>query len=136
MDSATLVRTRARRHQERTRATPLRVRMWRERWMYVLLIPGVLYFAVFRYAPLLGNVIAFQDYSPFLGLESPFVGFENFAKLFSDPDLVTAVVNTLVISVLQLLFFFPAPVALALLLNGMILQSAKRFNQSVLDLPH
>jgi putative aldouronate transport system permease protein len=104
--------------------------------MYLFLLPGLVYFIIFRYVPLLGNVIAFQDYSPFLGFDSPWVGLDNFAKLFSDPDVGTAIWNTLEISLLQLIFFFPAPIALALLLNGMINESAKRFMQSVLYLPH
>ena len=98
--------------------------------------PGLVDFLVFRYLPLLGNVIAFQDYSPFLGFESPWVGFENFAQLFTDPDIGVAIRNTLEISLLQLIFFFPAPIALALLLNSMVSESAKRFMQSVLYLPH
>jgi putative aldouronate transport system permease protein len=102
----------------------------------VFILPGFLYFVVFRYVPLLGNVIAFQDYSPFLGFNSPWVGLDNFAKLFTDPDLFTALNNTLLISLLQLIFFFPAPIVLALLLNSMISESAKRFMQSVLYLPH
>lgn len=104
--------------------------------MYLLLVPGVAYFIIFRYLPLLGNVIAFLDYSPFLGLDSPFIGLANFAKLFSDPDLPNAVVNTVAISLLQLVWFFPAPIVLALLLNSMINEPAKRFMQSVLYLPH
>jgi putative aldouronate transport system permease protein len=104
--------------------------------MYIFLLPGLFYFVVFRYVPLLGNIIAFQDYSPFLGFESPWVGLENFAKLFTDPDIGVAVRNTLEISLLQLVFFFPAPIILALLLNSMISESAKRFMQSVLYLPH
>jgi putative aldouronate transport system permease protein len=104
--------------------------------MYLFLIPGLAYFLVFRYLPLFGNVIAFQEYSRFLGFESPWVGFDNFARLFSDPDLGIALRNTLEISLLQLIFFFPAPIALALLLNSIISEPIKRFMQSVLYLPH
>ncbi|MBV9326593.1 MAG: sugar ABC transporter permease [Chloroflexi bacterium] len=104
--------------------------------MYALLIPGLIYFIVFRYLPLLGNVIAFQDYSPFLGLQSPFVGVVNFAALLTDPDFSGALTNTLEISLLQLIFFFPAPIVLALLLNSLINERAKRVMQSVLYLPH
>src|SRR4051794_6533708 len=64
----------------------------RERWMYLFILPGFLYFVVFRYLPLLGNIIAFQDYSPFLGFRgSPFNGLDNFRKLFTDPDVGTCV---------------------------------------------
>jgi putative aldouronate transport system permease protein len=115
----------------------LRTRLWRERWMYLFILPGLFYFVVFRYLPLLGNVIAFQEYSPFLGFfNSPWVGLENFAKLFTDPDLGIAIKNTLEISLLQLILFFPAPIALALLLNSIISDRVKRFMQSVLYLPH
>jgi putative aldouronate transport system permease protein len=104
--------------------------------MYAFLLPGFVYFVIFRYVPLLGNVIAFQDYSPFLGFDSPWVGLDNFARLFTDPDVGTAIQNTLAISLLQLIFFFPAPIILALLLNSMLNEAAKRFMQSVLYLPH
>lgn len=112
-------------------------RLWRDRWMYLLILPGLVYYVVFHYLPLLGNVIAFQDYSPFLGFrESPWVGLDHFRQLFTDPDVGVAVRNTLVISLLQLLLFFPAPIALALLLNSMVSEPVKRLMQSVLYLPH
>lgn len=105
--------------------------------MYLFVLPGCAFFLVFRYLPFLGNMIAFQDYSPFLGyFNSPWVGLQNFSKLLTDPDVGTAIRNTLLISVLQLIFFFPAPIALALLLNSMLNERAKRFMQSVLYLPH
>jgi putative aldouronate transport system permease protein len=118
-----------------------RAELWqqirRERWMYLFILPGVLYFVVFRYLPLLGNIIAFQDYSPFLGFRgSPFNGLDNFRKLFTDPDVGVAIRNTLIISVLQLLLFFPAPIALALLLNSIFSEPIKRLMQSILYLPH
>jgi putative aldouronate transport system permease protein len=136
MESATLVRSGSPERAAATKRATRRTRLWRDRWMYLFLLPGLLYFVVFRYGPLLGNVIAFQDYSPFLGLNSPWNGLDNFAKLFTDPDIGVAIRNTLEISLLQLIFFFPAPIALALMLNSMISESAKRFMQSVLYLPH
>lgn len=111
--------------------------MWRDRLMLILMLPGVIYFVVFFYVPLLGNVVAFQDYVPFIGfVNSPFVGFQNFTEMFSDPDFWQAVVNTLEISFLQLIFFFPAPILLALLLNTLISTRIKRLVQSVVYLPH
>ena len=118
-------------------ATPLWRRIWRERWMYLFILPGLFYFGIFRYLPLLGNIIAFQEYSPFLGFrDSPFVGLENFQRMLTDPDVGVALRNTLIIAVLQLLLFFPAPIALALLLNTMVHEPLKRLMQSVLYLPH
>ncbi|MFN8539577.1 MAG: ABC transporter permease subunit [Thermomicrobiales bacterium] len=117
--------------------TSLRTRLWRDRWLYLCILPGLLYFVVFRYVPLLGNIVAFQDYSPFRGFRgSPFVGLDNFRKLLTDPDVGIAIRNTLAISLLQLIFFFPMPVALALLLNSMIHERVKRLMQSILYLPH
>jgi putative aldouronate transport system permease protein len=125
---------RAGRANARAVATWARIR--RDRWMYLFILPGFLYFVVFRYLPLLGNIIAFQDYSPFLGFSSPWVGLANFRTLFTDPDVGVAIRNTIEISVLQLVFFFPAPIILALVLNSMISEPAKRLMQSVLYLPH
>jgi putative aldouronate transport system permease protein len=111
--------------------------MWRERWVYLLILPGLIYFVLFQYLPLLGNIIAFQDFSPYLGFfDSTWVGFANFARLFSDPDVGTAITNTLIISLLQIIFAFPIPIALAIMLNNMISTRIKRFLQSVLYLPH
>lgn len=104
--------------------------------MYLFILPGFLYFVVFRYLPYLGNIIAFQDYSPFLGFHSPWIGLANFRRLFTDPDFGLALKNTLTISILSLLFSFPAPIALALLLNSMISERAKRLVQSIVYLPH
>ena len=116
-------------------------RLWRsivrERWMYLFILPGLLYFLIFIYVPLAGNIIAFKDYSPFLGFRaSPWVGLENFRQLFSDPEFERALVNTLQIEALQLIFSFPAPLLLALLLNSLIHEPLKRAIQSVVYLPH
>jgi putative aldouronate transport system permease protein len=111
--------------------------IWRERWMYVFILPGFFYFVVFRYLPLAGNVIAFQQYSPFLGLSgSPWVGMDNFRRLFTDPDIPIVLRNTLVISLAQLVLFFPVPIAVALLLNSILNDRIKRLMQSILYLPH
>jgi putative aldouronate transport system permease protein len=115
----------------------LAARMWRERWMYLFIAPGLLFFVVFRYIPLLGNLVAFQDYSPYLGFGgSAWVGLRNFQELFSDREVLGAVQNTLVLSFLQIVFAFPAPIALALLLNSLASPRLKRILQSIVYLPH
>jgi putative aldouronate transport system permease protein len=112
-------------------------RMRRDKWMYLFLLPGVLYFVVFQYVPLLGNVVAFTDYSPFLGFRaSPWVGISNFTGLFSDVEFTNALKNTVLISLLQVVVAFPAPIMLALLLDSLLSQRVKRFVQSVVYLPH
>lgn len=135
--SATVVPEVAVRPRARPSTSRVLKQMGREWRMYVLILPGLLFLVIFRYLPLAGNVIAFQDFSPFLGpAGSPFVGFENFAKLLSDPELLNAIKNTLIISSLQIVFAFPAPIALALLLNSIMGQRVKSFIQSVVYLPH
>jgi len=112
-------------------------RLVRERWMYLLMLPGLLYYVVFQYLPMLGNIIAFKDYSPFLGfIESPWIGLRNFARMFSDPDIGTVISNTLIISLLQIVFAFPVPIMLALMLNEITNERFKRIVQSSLYLPH
>ncbi|GAA3116911.1 ABC transporter permease subunit [Kribbella aluminosa] len=104
----------------------------------LLALPGVAIFASFYYLPLLGNVIAFKDYQPFIGiLGSDWVGLGNFSILFDgDPAFLNALRNTLIITFLQLIFTFPAPIALALLMNSLVSERFKRVVQSVLYLPH
>ncbi|MGP9501357.1 ABC transporter permease [Specibacter sp. AOP5-B1-6] len=115
----------------------LRKRMRREWAMYVFIVPGFLFFIVFAYVPMFGNVVAFQDFSPYRGITgSEWVGFQNFIDIFADPQVLNAVKNTLIISFLQIAFAFPAPILLALLLNSLVSERLKKFLQSVVYLPH
>jgi putative aldouronate transport system permease protein len=132
----------------RPRAQPLgRLHWWpesqvwakvrRERWMYAFIVPGFVYFVVFRYVPLLGNIVAFEDYSPYLGFfDSPWVGFANFAALFINPAVGSALLNTLIINGLQVICYFPATIGLALLLNSLVNVGLKRVVQSIVYLPY
>lgn len=105
--------------------------------MYLFILPGLLFFLVFAYVPLLGNVVAFKDYSPFRGIvESPWLGVENFTRMLADPELLGAITNTIQIALLQIIFAFPAPIALALLLNSLLSDRVKRVVQSIVYLPH
>lgn len=110
----------------------------KHKWLYVMLIPGLLYFILFRYVPMGGLIIAFKDYSPFLGLwKSPWVGFKNFADFFmTSGDFGRLLRNTLGISLLQLALQFPAPIILALLLNEIRHQWYKRTIQTFVYIPH
>lgn len=112
-------------------------RIAQDRWMYLFMLPGLLYFLTFVYLPMFGNVIAFKNYSPFVGItDSPWVGWANFERLFTDPNFKNALLNTLKIESLQLLFAFPAPLLLALLLNSLVSESVKRTIQSIVYLPY
>ncbi|MFB4273780.1 MULTISPECIES: ABC transporter permease [unclassified Nonomuraea] len=120
------------------RATPKASRLRRDGLLLLLGVPGLLVILLFHYVPMLGNVIAFKDYQPFLGIwEAPWVGFENFRVIFNgDPAFLNALVNTLLISLVQIIFVFPVPIALALLLNSLAGARVKRLAQSILYLPH
>ena len=112
-------------------------KIWRDRLMLLLIAPGVLFFILFRYLPLLGNIIAFQDYLPFIPIpENQFVGFANFQAMVSDTAFWQALSNTIIITLLQLIFYFPAPIALALLLQSVMSTKVRRIIQSVVYLPH
>lgn len=120
-----------------SRRLSARMRLRRDRSLILMTIPAVLLLAVFAYVPILGNVVAFQDYSPFVGIrESPWVGFTNFARVFTDPAFWLAVKNTLVITAFQLVFFFPIPIALALLMNSLVRPAMRATIQAVVYLPH
>jgi len=112
-------------------------RLRQDRVLVLVALPGLAVLLVFHYLPLLGNVIAFQDYSPFVGIpDSPFVGLDNFQRLLGDPGFWHVVLNTLQITTFQLVFYFPIPIALALLLNSVMSERIKTFVQSVVYLPH
>nr|WP_017472469.1 ABC transporter permease subunit [Amphibacillus jilinensis] len=112
--------------------------MWlRDKWLYVLLIPGVLYFLVFRYAPMYGIIIAFKNYVPYLGItESSWVGLDHFTAFFSSPDFLRLLGNTLWISFLSIAIAFPAPIFLAILLNEVRFALYKKFVQTCIYIPH
>jgi len=111
--------------------------IWRHRTLYLMAVPGIVYFLVFKYAPMGGLVIAFQDYMPFLGVTgSPWVGFEHFVRFFTEDTFFLLLRNTLVLSGMLLLFSFPVPIILALMLNELRGRVFKRSIQSIVYLPH
>ncbi|MCK9795805.1 ABC transporter permease subunit [Isoptericola sp. 4D.3] len=120
-----------------TRKIPWYVRLRRDRSLILMTLPAVILLAVFAYVPMAGNVVAWQDYSPYVGiLDSPFVGWWNFERLFANEAFWHAVGNTLLITGFQLVFFFPVPIALALLLNSVMTPRIRTAIQSIVYLPH
>ncbi|WP_307311506.1 ABC transporter permease [Neobacillus driksii] len=107
-------------------------------WMlYIMILPGVAFYIIFKYIPLFGSVIAFQDYQIFKGiLNSPWVWFENFKFIFSYQDFYHVLRNTAIIAFYQLIFGFPAPIILALLFNEIRRMFFKRTVQTLFYLPH
>lgn len=120
-----------------TRKVSAWTRIKRDRSLLIMTVPAVVLLAVFAYTPMLGNVIAWQDYSPYVGIsDSPFIGWANFERVFTNSLFLNAVKNTLVITGFQLVFFFPIPIVLALLLNSVLTPSIRTAIQSIVYLPH
>ncbi|TVY07585.1 ABC transporter permease [Paenibacillus cremeus] len=108
-----------------------------EKYLYVLALPGLLFFILFKYVPLWGLSLAFTEYSPYVGLlKSQWVGLKHFESFFSNPDFWMLLRNTLAISFLNIIFFFPMPIILALLLNEVRSTAYKKWVQTAIYLPH
>ncbi|MDF2921718.1 MAG: protein lplB [Paenibacillaceae bacterium] len=102
-----------------------------------MLLPAVVAAIIFRYAPMPGIVMAFQDFKPWLGIgSSPWVGWDNFSMIFSMRDSVQVITNTLLISTMKIIFGLIVPVTFALLLNEIRQMSLKRSIQTMVYLPH
>jgi putative aldouronate transport system permease protein len=102
-----------------------------------MLVPGIVFFLIFKYGPMFGLTLAFKNYRPFLGFfRSEWVGLEQFKRFFSDSTFVTLFSNTLILSLLNILFNFPTPILFALLLNEVRNKYFKKFVQTVTYLPH
>lgn len=106
--------------------------------LYLLMLPGILYYLIFKYAPMYGIIIAFQDYSVGRGiLGSKFVGLKHFIEFFYvTPDAWKLVRNTVMLNVYDLLFHFPAPIVLAILFSELKSKWFKRFVQNISYMPH
>jgi putative aldouronate transport system permease protein len=105
--------------------------------LLLMALPGVIYFLVFNYLPLWGILVAFKDFKPFLGFtKSAWVGIENFQRLAKEPVFWNVLANSLIINFYNLIFYFPLPIVLALLLNEVQSRVFKRTVQTVLYLPH
>lgn len=109
----------------------------KDKWMYLLLLPGIIYFILFKFAPMWGVLIAFKDYFAGISfLNAPWVGFQNFTDFFTDSSFGQLLKNTLLISGMNLLFYFPLPILLALLLNEIKVQVYKNVIQTLIYVPH
>lgn len=105
--------------------------------VYLLALPVVLYYVIFHYVPMYGATIAFKDFTPAKGiLGSPWIGFDYFIDFFTSQSFFRVVKNTLVINGANLLFGFPAPIFFAVLLNEIRLAKFKRTVQTITYMPH
>ena len=116
---------------------PLLRNLKRDKYLLILFLPCLLYYLLFKYAPIFGIVIAFKDYNLFQGImASDWVGLKYFKLFFESPDFVAVMRNTFLLGFYKLLFGFPAPIILALLINEVRNAFFKRFVQTVSYLPH
>lgn len=109
----------------------------RHRWKYILMIPIIIYFILFAYKPMYGLIIAFKNYKPALGIAgSKWVGLKYFKKFFGDYYFFRILRNTFLISFYEILWGFPAPIILALMLNELRNERFKRTVQTITYIPH
>ncbi|OXM14403.1 ABC transporter permease [Paenibacillus herberti] len=115
----------------------LRKRIMGYKMLYVMLLPAIVFLVIFSYIPMYGATIAFKDFWITKGIMgSPWVGLEHFQKIFETDKFWQVFRNTIEINLLRLVFGFPAPILLALLLNEVRLKFFKRSIQTIIYLPH
>ena len=117
-----------------TNGASLGIRLKRDGFLYVLLAPALAYFLVFHILPIAGMRIAFEDFRLFG--KSSCVGFKHFRTLFSSPSFSMVLVNTIIISTMKIVLFFPLPILFALMVNEVRVSVLRKFIQSVAYLPH
>ncbi|MCA0755956.1 ABC transporter permease subunit [Paenibacillus sp. N4] len=111
--------------------------LWKYRWLYAFMLPGLLYFILFRYVPLWGLIMAFKNYQPHLGLMgSEWVGFKHFERFFGMPEFWQLFRNTMLLGLYSTVIYFPITIIMALLLNEIRNEMYKRFVQTLVYVPH
>lgn len=107
------------------------------KYIYLLVMPGFLYLLIFKFVPMWGLLISFQNYNAFRGFwSSEWVGFKHFIDFFNDPYFYIMLRNTLLVNLFGLIFYFPLPILLSLMLNEIRHEVFKRLNQTLVYLPH
>ncbi|MCR4694299.1 MAG: ABC transporter permease subunit [Pseudobutyrivibrio sp.] len=117
--------------------TKIKTELYRNRYLYIMILPVLVWFILFCYLPMGGMVIAFQKFDIVRGIfKSKFVGLDNFSTLFRDPYFFRLVKNTLLINVFGLIFGFPLPIILAIAFNEIRQKYFKKISQTISYLPH
>ncbi len=116
---------------------PLSIRVGHAKYLYLLILPGLIWMIIFKYGPMYGAQIAFRDYMFNLGFwHSPWVGLENFERMFIDPAFFRALRNTLIISFGKIIWTFPVPILLALFFNELRTGLFKKGLQTIYTFPN
>lgn len=112
-------------------------KIWRNRYIYLMILPVAIYFVIFKYWPMGWLAIAFKDFKILKGFSgSEWVGLEHFETFFSNPDFLTLISNTLLLNIYSIAFCFTAPILFAVLLNEIKNKSFKKVTQTISYLPH
>lgn len=123
--------------KQKTDYKALAKKIWEQRYLQMMAIPGIIWMLIFNYIPMGGLVIAFKKYKITASIsEAPWVGFKYFKEFFKDSNCINIITNTLGISLLKLFIAFPLPIIFALLLNEIRGTKFKKFTQTVSYLPH
>ncbi len=121
----------------RRRKGSLGTYFWKHRWLYLMSLPGLAFLIIFKYIPMYGVIMAFQDFSFKIGVfGSPYIGFAHFQQLFTSAKFFQVFSNSLLLSIARLVFSFPIPIILALLINEIRLKFYKKTAQTLMYLPH
>lgn len=105
--------------------------------MYLIMLPGLAYYFIYKLLPMWGIIIAFKDYQPFLGIwQSDWVGLKHFQRFFAEPQFMVLLRNTFLLGLYEIVFYFPIPIMLALMMNEVRHEAYKRFVQTASYLPH
>ncbi|PWU67884.1 ABC transporter permease [Gracilibacillus dipsosauri] len=125
------------RNYKKMRKSELWKRIKKNKLIYLMILPGLLYFFIYKYLPMYGLIISFQEYKPYLGISgSEWVGLEHFKRLFASPDFWMIFKNTLILFGLQIFVYFPIPIILSLMLNEVRHSFFKKGVQTLVYIPH
>ncbi|THF83412.1 ABC transporter permease [Cohnella fermenti] len=120
-----------------TRSTPFRSKLNRSKYLLLLFLPALIYYIMFKYVPMFGILISFKDYNAFKGVwQSDWAGVKYYKMFFESPDFLKLLKNTILLGLYKVIFSFPAPIVLALLLNEVRILTVKKVVQSISYLPH
>lgn len=115
----------------------LAMEIWNAKYLYLMLLPFIIWLILFQYVPMSGIVLAFKEFNATEGIfGSPWVGLKHFERIFSTPAAVKSIITTITLSLQRILFEFPVPIILALITTEMRGKRVKKIYQTVLTFPH
>ena len=115
----------------------LLMEIWKAKYLYMLLLPFVVWLIMFSYVPMAGIVLAFKEYNANAGIfGSPWVGLKHFQRIFSTPAAVKSIITTVTLSFQRIIFEFPVPIIMAIIITEMRGQKVKKVFQTILTFPH